>query len=239
MKDPREIDYELDGISIKLQMAEGVFLPTLTTQLLAGSVTIQKGIEVLDLGCGIGPLGILAAKKGASSVTCVDVMPEACRLTSCNARTNGVSETVAVFDGHLFEPIPGKTFDVIINDVSAVAEDVARISPWFPQPVPTGGFDGTTTTLQMLNEVRGYLKPGGKLYFPLLSLCRSQKILTKAEEVFENNLEVLVDKMIPFCPELYEHLPLLMDLQRLKIIDFTSKKSRRLWNLRVLLGTKV
>ena len=120
-----------------------------------------------------------------------------------------------------------------------MAEDAARISPWYPEPVPTGGVYGTTPTLQMLSEVQKYLKPGGKLYFPVLSLSRSLKILSKAEEVFGGNLEVLVDKMIPFCPKFYERLPLLEALQRLNVINFTTRNSRRLWNLKVLVGTKI
>ena len=236
---PTNMEYELGGVSLRFQTAGGVFIPNLTTKTFANCLTIDEGAEVLDLGCGIGPLGILAAKKGAASVLCADAVTEACRLATHNARLNDVSHKVGVLNGDLFRPIRSQAFDIIIDDVSALAEDVARVSPWYPESVPTGGPDGTIPTLRMLEEVREFLKPGGKLYFPLISLSRSEKILSKAAEVFGSHLEVLADTMIPFCPEFYEHLPLLEDLQRLGIIWFTSKRSRRLWNLKILKCTRV
>lgn len=236
--EPRTMDYELGGVPLTFQTAGGVFIPNLTTKTLASCVTVEEGSEVLDLGCGIGPLGILAAKKGAASVLCVDAVAEACRLAMRNARLNRVSHTVGVLNGDLFGPINSQAFDVIIDDVSALAEDVARISPWYPASVPSGGPDGTIPTLRMLEEVGDFLRPGGRLYFPVISLSRSEAILSKASEVFGSHLEVLADTMIPFCPEFYEHLALLEDLQRLHLIDFTSKRSRRLWNLKILVGTK-
>lgn len=235
----RTFDYELGGVSLTFQAAGEVFIPNLTTKTIADCLRIEQGADVLDLGCGIGPLGILAARKGAGSVLCVDAVPEACRLATVNARLNGVSDMVEVLNGDLFGPIHSRTFDVVIDDVSALAEDVARISPWYPASVPAGGPDGTIPTLRMLEEVGEFLRPGGKLYFPVISLSRSEMILSKAAEVFGSRLEVLADTMIPFCPKFYEHLELLEDLRRLKIIDFTSKRSRCLWNLKILVGTKI
>ena len=61
----RIIDYELAGYNLKLKMNDHVFVPNLTTQLLANTMEISKDDTVLDVGCGVGPIAIAAAKMGA------------------------------------------------------------------------------------------------------------------------------------------------------------------------------
>lgn len=236
--DHRLIEFDLNGLSLKLRTADRVFVPTLVTKIVAGCLAIEPEARVLDLGCGIGPLGIFAAMKGASSVTCLDIMPEACSLARCNAALNGVTEKIQVLQSDLFEAINGRQFDIIIDDVSGIAEEVARISSWYPESIPTGGRDGTVIVLRMLEAVIDHLKPGGRLYLPVSSLSSLPKIIEKARERFRSNLELVVDRMIPFSPELYRYRDRLERLREEGIIDFSAKNSRCLWNLKVFVGTK-
>jgi len=230
--------FNVGGISLQLRTDDQVFLPTLTTKIIADSLTVEPGVDVLDLGCGIGPLGIFAAMKGARSVTCLDIMPGACALARHNATLNGVGDKVRVVESDLFEGIDGGQFDVIVDDLSGIAEQVARISSWYPEPVPTGGHDGTVHVIRMLDAVMDHLKPGGKLYLPVSSLSCLPKIVHKAREKFGSNLELLADRMIPFSPELYGCRDLLERLREERVIDFVQKNSRCLWNLKVFVGTR-
>ena len=234
----RQIEFFLNGCSLSLQLSEQVFVPTLVTKVLAEALVIEPNTEILDLGCGVCPLGIFAAKKGAQSVTCIDIMSEACTLALNNASLNGVGEKVEVIRSDLFEAIKGRQFDLIIDDVSGIAEEIARISSWYPEPIPTGGIDGTVTVLRMLDEVKEYLKPGGKLYLPVASLSCLPRIVQRARKLFGSNLELIVDRMIPFSPELYGSREKLERLRKEGIIDFSQKNSRCLWNLKVFVGTK-
>jgi methylase of polypeptide subunit release factors len=145
---------EVMGRDIRLHRDAHVFTPTLTTSFLTEQVDPHKlkGSSVLDLGCGLGPIAIGLALGGARRVYAVDLMPEACELARRNVHLNGVKDKVTVLQGDLFEPVSGQKFDLIVDDVSGVAEEVARISSWFPRAVPSGGADGTSHTIRMLTQ---------------------------------------------------------------------------------------
>ena len=88
-----------------------------TTQLM---VRLMKSIHflektVLDLGCGTGVLGILAARSGASAVYAVDNDPEAIANTKENAGINLVRlETLC---GELCN-LGNQQFDVILANIN-------------------------------------------------------------------------------------------------------------------------
>ncbi|MEM7394563.1 MAG: 50S ribosomal protein L11 methyltransferase, partial [Verrucomicrobiota bacterium] len=86
------VDFELGGITLKLKVGDDAFEPNLTTRLIADHAEIKEGSRVLDLGCGVGPLAIFAALKGAREVVAADVMESACSYTIENAELNGVSD---------------------------------------------------------------------------------------------------------------------------------------------------
>jgi release factor glutamine methyltransferase len=229
----RTITFEAGGLDLKLRVADGIFEPNLTTRMLADIIQVPRGGRVLDLGCGVGPLAIYAAKCGAAEVVAIDIMPEACDYARANAELNGVADRVRVMQGSLFEPVAGQRFDLIIDDVSGMAESVSRISPWYPETIPSGGPDGTQLTIDMLSRARDYLKEKGQLYFPVLSLADSQKILQTARAIFQNQIEFVTDKWIPFCEEFKARLPDMESLREEGLIDYVSKRSRHLWHLEI------
>ena len=226
---------EYDGVELTLRFNDRVFDPTLTTtKILNRKVPIEPGARVLDVGCGVGPLAILAAKRGASEVYAVDIMSEACEYARENARINGVEDKVHVRQGDMFEPVRGEKFDVILDDVSGVAEDVARISGWYPDGIPSGGPDGTGPTIRMLTQAREYLTENGHLYFPVLSLAKAEKIIDIAQDTFGEGLEELMRKRsIPFCAELKERMAKLEVLKSQGIIDFVKRGSKHVWFLQI------
>ena len=225
--------FPIGGVEVELETGPSVFYPTSTSREIADVVELHPGQAVLDIGCGVGILAIYAALKGAGIVYAADVMEEACRLTETNAARNGVSHNVKVVCGNLFEPIPPIKFDVIIDDVSGIADEVARLSSWFPEPVPTGGYDGTDHVVEMLANIRPYLKENGVLYLPVSSLSNVGRILAAARDVFGDNIEQLTSVNFPFGPELREHMERLEELRAEGVIDFTTRKSRSVWSLQI------
>jgi len=195
-----------------------------------------RGKTVLDLGCGSGPIALAAALKGAREVFAVDVMPEACEAVERNAVINGVAEKVTSLYGNLFEPLNGKRFDVIIDDVSGMAEEVSRISPWYPKSIPTGGEDGTGPTINMLENVSNHLNKNGFLIFPTISLTRIEKIISTAQKIFGEKLYKVTTKHVPFCEELLNNIDLLNRLKEDGLISFIQQRSRYLWVLSIYRG---
>ncbi|MCK4784042.1 MAG: 50S ribosomal protein L11 methyltransferase, partial [Desulfobacteraceae bacterium] len=64
--------------------------------------------DVLDVGAGIGILGIIAGKMGARSVLCLDIDPEATRVARENIRQNGLEAMISVTHGTVQDLPPGK-----------------------------------------------------------------------------------------------------------------------------------
>jgi methylase of polypeptide subunit release factors len=225
--------YAIGGLELELETSPTVFYPTSTSNLIAGVLEVPTGSRVLDVGCGVGVLAIYAALKGAGHVAAVDIMPEACEYARLNADKNNVGDKVSVFQGDLFDPLPSGKYDVIIDDVSGIADEVARLSSWFPDPVPTGGPDGTKHVVAMLDRVKDYLTERGVLYLPIASLSNAKRILHTAGEIFGGKIEQLTQVHYPFGPGLKEHVEKLEQLRGQGLIDFTTRKSRHFWSLTI------
>lgn len=76
-----------------------------TTQLcliaLEDMLADWPGVDVLDLGCGSGILGIAALRLGASHVLALDIDDLAVKSTQKNAELNGVSDRIVAQQGSL------------------------------------------------------------------------------------------------------------------------------------------
>lgn len=226
-------EYPLAHQSVKLDLKPTVFQPTTTTRLLAEKMGDIRGKSVLDLGCGSGPIAIAAALGGAGHVVAADVMAEACNLARLNAEKNGVSDKVEVVQSNLFDGLEGRKFDVIVDDVSGMGDEISRLSEWYPDPIPTGGVDGTIPTIRMLRETPKHLNPGGVLLFPVITLSAHERILEVANEVFGDKLEKLATKHVPFSTELMKHIDRIEALKEKGLLSYTQMRSRYLWDLMV------
>ena len=221
------------GHRVGLRQDPEVFRPTLTTSFLTDQIDRKHlaGGTALDLGCGAGPIAIGLALGGARHVYAVDLMARACELAASNAALNGVSDRVTVAQGDLFAPVEGMTFDLIVDDVSGVTDEVARFSSWFPWSVPTGGPDGTIHTLRMLRDSPRFLKPGGYLLFPVLSLSRYREVVDSASSIYGAGLHKVASKLIPFNSELKNHIGALKRLHDAGLVEFVQIRSRFFWTL--------
>jgi SAM-dependent methyltransferase len=80
---------------------------------LLANLTIRRPVEsTLDLGCGSGVLGLLAAAH-SRRVVAVDLNPRAVQFTRFNADLNGLDNLEAA-GGDLFAPVHGQRFDLIV-----------------------------------------------------------------------------------------------------------------------------
>lgn len=92
-----------------------------TTQLTAAATErlTPAGGRVLDVGCGTGVLGIVAAMCGAAHVVCVDIAMAAVEATTDNARRNDVDARISVSTTPV-EAVEG-TFDLVLANILAPA----------------------------------------------------------------------------------------------------------------------
>lgn len=178
---------------LELFITDTAFRPNPTTVRFARFVEAKEGDVVFDIGTGIAPLAIKCAMDGASKVIAVDPVPQHCELARMNVAKYELQDTITVLEGKFFEPIDQEPSlkdlkaNVIIGDVSGIADPVARALGWYSEDVPTGGYDGTDVIIDFLKRAAPYLAPGGSIYFPIaVDLSDQDKIMKAAHELFAN-----------------------------------------------------
>ena len=110
---------ELMGQRLELETRPGLFSPERVDRGTLAMLTharFQPGMKVLDLGCGCGVVGILAARLcGEENVVLCDIDPLAVEVAAQNAGRNGVGGVqVAVSDG--LSGIDDTAFDLILSN---------------------------------------------------------------------------------------------------------------------------
>lgn len=235
---PEPFQFNLGGHPLSLVGSAEAFVPNTTTNILFEAAPSVQGKTVLDLGCGIGAIAIASALSGASAVTAVDVMEQACELAARNAERNGVADKVTVQRSFLFRDLGSARFDLVISDVTGMAEKIARLSPWYPPSIPTAGTDGTALAVEVLETAPDHLQPEGILVFPIISLSRASVIEEAARRVFGDSLTKLAEKSIPFPPQLAKDREFVEGEKQQGVIDYTVRGSRLCWNLSIYSGKR-
>ena len=200
-------------VELVLCAEEGVFVPTHTSSLLIQAVCASTLGQhtILDLGCGTGVVGLSLYRHGlvrppiyASDLSLASVRCCKINCTRYNCRAD-------VRNGSLFEPWYGELFDIIVDDVSGIAQEIAAVSPWFKGVPCETGADGLELVTSILRMAPWYLNKGGRFFFPVLSLSNVDVLLRRASESF-TTVEQILRQEWPLPKELKEHLPLLRKL---------------------------
>lgn len=208
---------------------DGLFVPNATTRLFSKSVDIAPGDVVFDIGTGVGALAVWAALHPCREVHAVDPVEGHCELAARNAEMHGVDRKVRVYQGSLFAPLPpALKANVIIGDVSGIADGPGKALGWYSAEVPTGGGDGTEVIVELLRQAPGRLATGGKLYFPVaVGLSDDEKIMTVARECF-GSLRQTVDVWFPLSDQEYETVAACLPADLLARVR--QRGSRMAWN---------
>ncbi|MSR86358.1 class I SAM-dependent methyltransferase [Candidatus Woesearchaeota archaeon] len=140
------------------------------SSVLANFMQVGKKDKVLDLGCGIGVIGCVAATLTEGNILLVDVNARAVQL----AKKNTVHVKQAqVVQGNSFEKCIGKAFDVIL------------LNP--PQSA------GKKLCFQMIEDAKNYLSPKGSLQIVARHNKGGGVLSEHMKEVF-GNVETLCKK---------------------------------------------
>jgi len=196
-------DFSLERHAIRLEVSpEYLFMPNAVTRSFSKVVRINPGDRVFDIGSGVGPLAVWSALEPSNEVHAVEIVPAQYELLGRNVGRNGLRGKVRCYRGSFFEPIPaGLKANVIIADVSGIADGPARALGWYPPEIPTGGDDGTGVIVPLLEQAGPYLAEGGRLYFPVaVDLSASERIMDAARSKF-GKLERVTRHNFPLTPE--------------------------------------
>ncbi len=163
----------LRGHSLEFLTSASVFSKRhvdLGTRLLIESMILPEEGYVLDLGCGYGPVGIMAGLLNRHiRVVMVDVNERAVHLARENVTRNKV-DNVEIRQGFLYRPVKNMKFDTILCNppVSAGMQLVSLIV--------SGAF--------------GHLEKDGLFQLVIRSRVGGKRVLRELEEVF-GDVEVL------------------------------------------------
>ena len=136
------------------------------TRLLIEAMVIPEDGDMLDLGCGYGPVGIVAATlRHSSHAIMTDTNKRAVWLARQNVKRNHV-DNVEVRHGSLYEPVKPIKFDTILTN----------------PPVSVG----MQIVLQIIKEAPTYLKKDGLLQLVVQSRIGGRRLVNELENRFGN-----------------------------------------------------
>lgn len=161
------INYQINDINFTFTTDAGVFSKGKVdygTHILLKSLP-HLGGEILDLGCGYGPIGIVLARLNQKSkVTMVDINQRAVSLASKNIRQNHI-ENACAFSSQGFENIDTK-FDYILSN----------------PPIRTG----KRIIYNIFEDSISYLKDGGGIYLVIQKKQGAKSAMEKLTEIYGN-----------------------------------------------------
>jgi methylase of polypeptide subunit release factors len=215
--------------SLNFQYDKDCFIPTATSDFIIKSASnyISNKSNLLDLGCGVGIVGISLFKMNLiKKLYSSDISIPATSMCKINSENHNVENDVRC--GSVFESWKGMSFDNIADDVSGISKHIAAISPWFSNVACDSGDDGTDLTIQILNEASEYLNDKGQLFFPVISLSNHEKIIKTANSVFKNVKKISSNKW--FLPDEIStnHNDYIHDLKNSGFIDFEEKFGKKI-----------
>ncbi len=161
------ISEHLRDFDLRFETRPGVFAQHSVdtgSKLLIVAMHVSPTARVLDLGCGYGPIGIVAAKLASKgSAVLVDADIRATRLAQKNLELNGIANAEVVLGDGWHDLPPKSRFDVVVSN-----------------PPTHAGRDVLDDFVEGAYRV---LKPRGQMYFVVNRLLSLRK---EVEKVFGN-----------------------------------------------------
>lgn len=166
----RTIIYKYNDFSLNFYSDNGVFSKD---KLDYGSMLLldeifknnnKDNLDILDVGCGYGFIGVSTAKILKSHVTMCDVNKRALHLAKKNAFENGVSNLCEVIESNIYANITNK-YDLIITNPPIRA--------------------GKNVVYGILDGARDYLKEGGELWMVIRKDQGAKSTMKHLEENYK------------------------------------------------------
>lgn len=167
----------LRGQSFRFTSDAGVFAKggvDFGSRTLIEAMDIPQQAEVLDVGCGYGPIGLAAAKLASQGhVTMIDVNSRAVELARENAAVNRIAN-ITVLQSDLFAALGEREFDVVLTNPPIRA--------------------GKETVHAIFEGAHARLKSGGALWIVIQKKQGAPSAKQKLETLFSRVEEITKEK---------------------------------------------
>ena len=170
----KKIRQKVKGQEFEFYTASGVFSKERIdkgTLILAEGMIIAKNQKVLDIGCGIGVLGIVASKLFNADAVMSDINKRAVMLAKMNVKLNNTK--AEIYQGNLYEKIKDNNFDAVISNPPQTA--------------------GKELCFELIEKSKKHLKHNGTLQLVARHNKGGKTLSEKMKEVF-GNVKVIARK---------------------------------------------
>lgn len=167
--DEKSFDYVLKGKKINFTTDIGVFSKgdvDFGSRLLVETFTEPEiSGNILDVGCGYGPIGLSLAKSYSNrNVHMVDVNQRALELAKKNAINNKI-ENVMIYESHCYEGVSDKFAAVLSNPPIRAGKKVVHT---------------------IIEDAKNYLVENGELWIVIQKKQGAPSAKEKMEQVYGN-----------------------------------------------------
>lgn len=181
-----------------LKVNENVLIPRFETELLVDKTInyvkkyFQKKIDILDIGCGSGAIGITLKKALNSNVLCTDISAKALEVAKENAKLNKTDITFRQSD--IYENIKEK-FDLIISNPPYIAktekidEIVLKNEPQIALFAENNGLEFYE---KILEKAKYHIKEKAIIAFEI-GMLQGEKVKEIAQKAFPNS-QIKIEK---------------------------------------------
>jgi release factor glutamine methyltransferase len=156
-------------------------------------------LRIADVGTGSGILAICAARQlPSSTVTALDISPEALDIARRNANTHQVSDRIEFVQSDLFAGAAPGTYDYIVSNPPYIADcEYDQLLPdvrdYEPREALLAGPTGTEIIQRLLQQAGERLTPGGWLVFEISPMIETAVVeLITGQGVWES-VDVIKD----------------------------------------------
>lgn len=163
----KKIKQRINGINFEFYTSSGIFSKDRIdkgTLLLAENMDVDEEDKVIDIGCGIGILGIAAVKLHNANAVMSDINERAVMLAKKNLKLNNLKAEIC--HGNMYEKINEHDFDAIISNPPQTA--------------------GKELCFQLIQQSKNYLKKNGSLQIVARRNKGGESLSKKMQEVFGN-----------------------------------------------------
>lgn len=154
----------LMGGRVRLLQSRRGYRVAVDAVLLAAAVHPAPAERVLDLGTGVGAVGLCIAKRVANcTIFGVELQPALAQLAQRNATRNGFGDRMHIFVHDIAEPLPAElgSFDQVATNPPYMAAAAADPPPDHSKALAT--VESSADLKRWLEVATGALKPDGTL----------------------------------------------------------------------------
>lgn len=182
------------GGRLRLLQSRRGYRVAIDAVLLAAAVAAAPGERVLDLGAGIGSVGLCLARRVPDcTILGIELQPALAQLAERNATRNGLGDRVRTIVHDIARPLPDALalFDHVVTNPPYLAATVADPSPDPSKALAT--VESSADLARWLEVATGALKPAGTLTM----IHRSDRLEEIAAHLIRLGCGALTIKRLP------------------------------------------